>query len=844
MDSTPNNGSTTEDDDDCETVSTTPVIDLELTKTANTTTPVIGQDVTFTISVVNKGPSNATGVTVSDVLPTGLQFVSANPAAAYNSATGAWTIGNLAVNATTTLQIVAKPTTTDQVRNYAQVATANETDIDSTPGNNSTTEDDDDAVILSTRPQIDLELTKTANTTSPQIGGTVTFTIGVINKGPAAATGVSVKDLLPTGLTFVSATAAKGTYNFTTGLWTIGNMTVNESTNLQITATVDTGNAVTNYAQIQTANEQDIDSTPGNNSTTEDDDDQVTIRGTAKIDLELKKTVNNATPDVNSNVIFTITVDNKGPNAATGVVVKDVLPAGLAFVSASATQGSFANTTGLWTIGNMAVNQQVRLDITATVTTTNTVTNYAQVNAANETDIDSTPGNNSTTEDDDDQVTLSGKPVIDLELTKTVNTTTPTINGDVTYTITVVNKGPSPATGVTVSDLLQTGQTFKSATATVGSYNSATGAWTIGNLAVGQTVRLDVVTTVTVSTPIRNYAQIATANEEDIDSTPGNNSTTEDDDDATLIQAAKKIDLELTKSVSNQSPVVGQNVIFTISLVNKGPSDATNVTVKDVLPAGVTFVSASAGQGAYDNASGIWNVGNLTNGQSTNLQITATVNTRNVITNYAQVNSANETDIDSTPGNNSTTEDDDDSVSLQGTPRIDLELTKTVDNTKPAVNSNVTFTLTLVNKGPNDASGVEVKDLLPAGLSFVSAAPTQGSYVSSTGLWTVGNLIVNQTVQMTLVAKVTTTGSVTNYTQVNKANETDVDSTPGNNSTTEDDDDQVTLSGDPRIDLSLTKAVNNATPVAGTNVTFTVTVKNDGGRRYSTSSSKSATPAC
>ncbi|HRK72771.1 MAG TPA: SdrD B-like domain-containing protein, partial [Rhodothermales bacterium] len=584
-DSTPNNNSTTEDDDACATVSTTPVIDLELTKTANTTTPVIGQNVTFTISVVNKGPSNATGVTVSDVLPTGLQFVSANPAAAYNAATGAWTIGNVAVNQTVTLQIVAKPTTTEQVRNYAQVATANETDIDSTPGNNSNTEDDDDAVVLSTRPQIDLELTKTVNTTSPQLGGTVTFTISVVNKGPAPATNVTVSDQLPTGLTFVSASGVNGSYNNTTGIWSIGNIAVNQVVSLQITATVNTTNLITNYAQVNFATETDIDSTPGNNSTTEDDDDQVTIQGAAKIDLELTKTVNTTAPNINDNVTFTVTVVNKGPNNGTGIEVRDVLPAGLQFVSSAATQGSYVASTGIWAIGNLAVNQTVQLQIVAKVTTTNTVINYAQVNKANEQDIDSTPGNNSTTEDDDDQVTLSGKSVIDLELTKSVNTTTPSINGDVTYTITVINKGPSNATGVTVSDLLALGQTFKSATATQGAYTSATGSWNIGSLAVGQSVRLDIVTTVTTTDPIRNYAQVATANETDIDSTPGNNSNTEDDDDAVVIQAAKKIDLELTKSVNNNAPIVGQNVIFTLSLINKGPSDATGVAVKDVLPA-------------------------------------------------------------------------------------------------------------------------------------------------------------------------------------------------------------------------------------------------------------------
>jgi len=117
-------------------------------------------------------------------------------------------------------------------------------------------------------------------------------------------------------------------------------------------------------------------------------------------------------------------------------------------------------------------------------------------------------------------------------------------------------------------------------------------------------------------------------------------------------------DLSLTKGVNNATPTVGQNVTFTVTLNNAGSAGATNIEVTDLLPAGLTFVSATPSQGSYTSGTGLWTVGNVASAGSAALQIVATVTSTAVLTNTAEVTAADQPDPDSTPDNGVATEDD------------------------------------------------------------------------------------------------------------------------------------------------------------------------------------------
>jgi uncharacterized repeat protein (TIGR01451 family) len=115
---------------------------------------------------------------------------------------------------------------------------------------------------------------------------------------------------------------------------------------------------------------------------------------------------------------------------------------------------------------------------------------------------------------------------------------------------------------------------------------------------------------------------------------------------------------------------------------------------------------------------------------------------------------------------------------------IDLALTKTVSKPQPTLDEVITYTLTLSNNGGGNATGVEVKDLLPAGLTFQSS---NGNYNANTGIWTVGTVNAGATVQLVITARVNTVGTWFNKAEVSKADQPDTDSTPNNDNLLEDD---------------------------------------------------------
>lgn len=235
-------------------------------------------------------------------------------------------------------------------------------------------------------------------------------------------------------------------------------------------------------------------------------------------------------------------------------------------------------------------------------------------------------------------------------------------------------------------------------------------------------------------------------------------------------------DLEVSLVANPDTVSLGGNLTYTINIKNNGKNNSTGVVLTDYLSNGINFISANASKGQVSQANGIVSVdvGNLNSGENVTATIQVSPFVTGTLTSTANVSSK---ETDPNPNNDSITT----SVNVSSTTPapVDLELTKTVSNPNPNIGDQITFTLTLTNKGPGVASSIKVADILPPGLSFISANSVQGTYDSNTGIWDVGNMRDNLTRTLNISAQVNTPGSIITNATLLSLGENDLN--PGNN---------------------------------------------------------------
>ena len=112
----------------------------------------------------------------------------------------------------------------------------------------------------------------------------------------------------------------------------------------------------------------------------------------------------------------------------------------------------------------------------------------------------------------------------------------------------------------------------------------------------------------------------------------------------TIVVPGSYADIAVAKAVSNAAPVIGDEDVYILTAHNNGPLAATGITVTDVLPNGLVYVSSAASQGSYSLASGLWTVGSLAVGATATLHITVRLAATGVITNTATKSGETETD--------------------------------------------------------------------------------------------------------------------------------------------------------------------------------------------------------
>ena len=912
-DSTPNNNSNQEDDDDTATIAVqqgTAVFDLSLLKGLVTPVPPSGifypgDQVTFSISVTNEGNVPATYVQIADYLPDGLILADANWIPYGNIVVPATAINVLDPGQTVTVNIglrIDESFTGDVLFNNAEIYLADNAyfmdDVDSTPGNGVDNPEDDLSaykVEVGIPPiSFDLSLQKRLRTTvTPgpfQSGSTVTFGITVRNDGDVTAHDVVITDHIPAGLTLADPEWVLSGNTAQREL-PVDSLPPGGSVMVEITFVIAgdfTGTSITNRAEIAAAaNDEglpDVDSTPGNNSTQEDDDDEITVPVVQVYDLALSKTINTTlTPGPyfpGGQVTYNLTIYNQGTLTANNIVVYDYFAPGLVLNDPSWAYMGGNVLRRNSPIAQLAPGASTTVTITFTVGQVadgSTLTNCAELgsstNVNGQPDVDSTPGNGSHDEDDDDAVdiTITLPKLFDLALSKSVNTAAtpgPFLPGNaVSYLITVTNEGDVVAQDIMVEDYIPTGLILTdpawSAVGSIARRNSL-----IPELAPGASTTVSVsfvLSPLFTGTTLSNFAEIGSAQNpfgiSDTDSTPGNGNAgpNEDDYDGATIEVLQlEFDLALSKALkSSVTPgpfIPGSTVTFQIDVVNQGDLTAQNIQIRDYFPSGLVL-SDPNWVSVGNIAERITPIPSLAPGATASVDITFTISpafSGTSLTNYAEVSSAFNAsgydDIDSTPGNGSLgpNEDDYDGATItvlqqQFDLALDKELNTGITPGPFVPGSTVTFAITVTNEGDLAAQSVQLRDYVPLGLilsdnNWTANGTTAIYNTPITNLQPGASASVNIT--FTIAANFNGS-SITNFAEIGAATNSfgfgDHDSTPANGSAgpNEDDYDSAVIAViQQHFDLALAKDLNvNLTPgpfVPGSTVTFLITVTNEG----------------
>jgi uncharacterized repeat protein (TIGR01451 family) len=713
-------------------------------------------------------------------------------------------------------------------------------------------EDDFDirTITVSPIPVYDLALRKYLLTPGPLYpGSTVTYNIDVFNQGTVMATGVKITDYIPTGLVLADAdwtqTGATAVYNNPNMVILAGQM-VPLTIDFVVSSSF-AGGVIRNSAEISDAkgstgeNIVDIDSNPDNNQTNdgtsiddiitqngktggdEDDSDygDATITALASIGNFVWQDINqNGLQDIGETGIAGVTVTLQRPNGSfvantitdsNGQYVFSNLVSGdyvIAFDIPSGYSSSTANSgandavdsdanaitgkTGTYTLVSGESNQTV--DAGFYVQSCASITSIAALDgdicAGDSTYLVATSSNGLTMNwylvpsgGSPVFTTNSGQNHLVYPTSTTVyyvqlSTVAPGCPTDRTPVALVVNQRPlNPTCGEMVEVCL--GQTTNLNSHIINGTTTSGGIfeWHVGPLSSSAIVANPLVAGAgsyylfeRSGAGCYSNPSILTVSEK---------------------SCAQIIDLSLLKTADKRTVNLNDNIIYTLQINNAGPDAATNVRIEDRLPSGLQFVSSTS----LTNTSGLLTVTipSITAGQTVYLTYTARATAGGTIINVAEVVASDQIDSDSTPGNGLTLneDDDDDEVInvLVPNPIADLSLQKLVNNSTPSVGSNVTYTVRVSNEGPNSATNVEIVDILPTGLTLVSATGADQNLISgNTVTASFLTILANSSEEFYITATVTGSGSISNKAEVTKSDQLDTDSTP-NNGGNEDDDD-------------------------------------------------------
>jgi uncharacterized repeat protein (TIGR01451 family) len=479
-------------------------------------------------------------------------------------------------------------------------------------------------LVVPLQPQVTIQKTSSATLIVP--GGQVPFTFVITNTTPVTALAVTVTDVLPAGLTFVSSdNAACSSADGVTLTCTLGALAAGGSVTIDVvTEAADpfppddvTAGAVANTASVTSP---DSNCPPGAAAPAAECSSTAAVPLQPQLAITKTSTATQIVPG--GTVPYVLTVTNGTAAVAPGVTISDTLPAGLTFVSSDNPGCSSADgATVTCALGDVAPGQVVVSIVTQAaspfppdaVSGTGTVANTASVTS---------PGTNCPP-DAAEPATRCGSTVVlplqpQLSITKTSTATQIVPGGTVPYAFTVTNSTPAAATGVTITDTLPAGLTFLASPDGCTSADGVTVTCALGTLAAGGSVTVNVVTeaadpfpatAVDATGAVPNTARVTSP----ATNCPDLTSVGCDSTETVPVQPQ----LSVVKSSTAAQIVPGTPVPFSFTVTNPGPVVAPGVVITDVLPPGLTFVSSPDGCTSADGVTVTCALGDVAPGSVT-----------------------------------------------------------------------------------------------------------------------------------------------------------------------------------------------------------------------------------
>lgn len=687
---------------------------LSVTKTAAPSPVAAGGNLTYTLSFGNSGNDTATGVVLTDVIPQGTTFLSADNGGTYAAGIVTWNLGSLAVGASGTVSFTVRvdvpvPDGT-LIRNNTYAIGCNEVPPVSGPPVQT--------------PVVSLPVLSVTKSDAPDpvlSGGNLTYTLTYANTGDSAATNVTLNDTVPAQTTFVAASAG-GFFAAGVVTWNVGTVPPLTSGTVSFTVQVDAPLA---------------DGTVLHNTTYSVDSDQTLPVSGPPVDTTVDSAPalcihKAAGPDpvgADEDLTYLIVFGNLGTDQATNVVITDTVPADTTFVSAS-DGGTEAGGVVTWNVGTLLPGERrsVRLIVRVNDPLSNGTTLTNATFGIDSTETPYVPGLPVT-------VTVNSAP--QLAVTKTASPNPVLAGGQITYTLTYTNEGTDVATGVTISDTVPADTTFVSAD-NGGGLVGADVVWNLGALAAGASGTVSFVVQVNTPLPdgtsINNLAYSIDCNEQPPVTGP-----------PVAVTVSSAPALGISKTASPDPVLAGGQITYVLTYTNTGSDQATNLVVQDIVPAHTTFVSADNG-GTESGGMVTWNPGTLAVGASGTVsfvvQVDAPLPDGTTIVNGSYIVRSDE--VGPEPGPPVT-------VTVDSAPV--LSVTKVASPEPVAAGGNLTYTLTYRNTGTDQATNVVLTDQVPIHTTFV-AASDGGSFAAGTVTWNLGTVPAGAVGSVTLTVRV------------------------------------------------------------------------------------------